>query len=132
MIAKEIDHLNDLKWKNRILIVLSDDQFQFFKKIEQNIKGFDERDFLMINFNNKRAFIGKKPMSEKFSRSVGNKIKDINQSHRLILIGKDGNIKSSYLFETELGKIFYDVDKMPMRKYEMKMRNNSKRDYIVE
>ena len=132
MIAKQIDYLSDLKWKNRILIVLSDDQFQFFKKIEQNIKGLDERDFLMIIFNNNIAFIGKKPMSEKFSRSVGYKIKDINRSHRLILIGKDGNIKSSYLFETELEKIFYDVDKMPMRKYEMKMRNNSKSDYIVE
>ena len=132
MIAKQIDYLSDLKWKNRILIVLSDDQFQFFKKIEQNIKGLDERDFLMIIFNNNIAFIGKKPMSEKFSRSVGYKIKDINRSHRLILIGKDGNIKSSYLFETELEKIFYDVDKMPMRKYEMKIRNNSKRDYIVE
>ena len=125
IIAKQLSHLNDLKWKNRILVVLYDNEFQFFKNIKQNIKGLDERNFVIISFHNARAFIDEKPMSEKFSRSVSQKIKNINPNHRLILIGKDGSIKSSYLFETELEKIFYDVDKMPMRKYEMKIRNKS-------
>ena len=125
IIAKQLSHLNDLKWKNRILVVLYDNEFQFFKNIKQNIKGLDERNFVIISFNNAGAFINEKPMSEKFSRSVSQKIKNINPNHRIILIGKDGSIKSSYLFETELEKIFYDVDKMPMRKYEMKIRNKS-------
>lgn len=125
IIAKQLSHLNDLKWKNRILVVLYDNEFQFFKNIKQNIKGLDERNFVIISFHNSRAFIDEKPMSEKFSRSVSQKIKNINPNHRLILIGKDGSIKSSYLFETEFEKIFYDVDKMPMRKYEMKIRNKS-------
>ena len=125
IIAKQLSHLNDLKWKNRILVVLYDNEFQFFKNIKQNIKGLDERNFVIISFHNTRAFIDEKPMSEKFSRSVSQKIKNINPNHRLILIGKDGSIKSSYLFETEFEKIFYDVDKMPMRKYEMKIRNKS-------
>ncbi len=67
-----------------------------------------------------------------FSKSVENKIKNIKSYHRLILIGKDGGVKNSYLFETELDKIFYDIDKMPMRRYEVKMRNSIKSNYIFE
>ena len=60
------------------------------------------------------------------------KIKNINPYRRLILIGKDGGVKNSYLFETELEKIFYDVDKMPMRRYEVKKRNSIESDYIFK
>ena len=43
IIAKQLSHLNDLKWKNRILVVLYDNELQFFKNIKQNIKGLDEK-----------------------------------------------------------------------------------------
>ena len=132
IIAKQISHINDLQWSNRIIIVMNDINFEFQKKIKLNQIGIDDRKISIIICNKKEVYLDSKLMPEKFSDSVLERVENIDKNHRLILIGKDGNIKSSYLFETELEKIFYDVDKMPMRKYEMKIRNNSKTDYIVE
>ena len=36
---------------------------------------------------------------------------------------KDGKIKNSYPFEIDLNIIFSDIDRMPMRKYEMGKQN---------
>ena len=48
----------------------------------------------------------------------------ITFNHSLFLIGKDGLVKKSYPFKINLEKIFSDVDKMPMRKYEIQMRKD--------
>ena len=64
-------------------------------------------------------------MSKIFSKSIINKIKNINSNHYFILIGKDGQVKSSYDSRIEIEKILSDVDRMPMRKYEMKKIENS-------
>ena len=49
-----------------------------------------------------------------------------------MLIRKDGGVNNFYLVETKLEKIFYDIDKMQMRRSEVKKRNNIKSDYIFE
>ena len=128
--ADQIGHLNDLKWKKRIIIIADDENFNFKKRIKNYRKEIKEREISIIFFNKNIAYLDNKIISKKFSNSVGNKIKNKNPYHRLILIGKDGGVKNSYLFETELEKIFYDVDKMPMRRYEMKKRNSIESDYI--
>ena len=130
--ADQIGHLNDLKWKKRIIIIADDENFNFKKRIKNYRKEIEEREISIIFFNKNIAYLDNKIISKKFSNSVGNKIKNKNPYHRLILIGKDGGVKNSYLFETELEKIFYDVDKMPMRKYEVKKRNSIENDYILK
>ena len=130
--ADQIGHLSDLKWKKRIIIIADDENFNFNKKVKKYRKALEEREISIIFFNKGIAYSDNKIISKKFSESVEDKIKNINPYHRLILIGKDGGVKNSYLFETELEKIFYDVDKMPMRRYEVKKRNSIKRDYIFE
>ena len=130
--ADQIGHLSDLKWKKRIIIITDDENFNFNKRIKKYQKEIEEREISIIFFNKNIAYLDNKIISKKFSNSVGNKIKNKNPYHRLILIGKDGGVKNSYLFETELGKIFYDVDKMPMRRYEVKKRNSIESDYIFK
>ena len=130
--ADQIGHLSDLKWKKRIIIITGDENFNFNKRIKKYQKEIEEREISIIFFNKNIAYLDNKIISKKFSNSVEKKIKNINPYHRLILIGKDGGVKNSYLFETELEKIFYDVDKMPMRRYEVKKRNSSESDYIFK
>ncbi len=117
----QINHINDLRWSNRVLVIINDGSIDFSKKINLYKKEFDERDFLIIYINGKNTFINNKKMSKKFSDSIFKKIKNINSNH-FFLIGKDGQVKNSYSFRTGLEKIFYDVDRMPMRKYEMQNR----------
>ena len=57
-----------------------------------------------------------------FTKSVFEKINDLDDTKYLILIGKDGQVKNSYSSKNKLENIFYDVDRMPMRKYEMETR----------
>ena len=130
--ADQIGHLSDLKWKKRSIIIADDENFIFNKRVKKFQKEIEEREISIIFFNNNIAYLDNKIISKKFSNSVEKKIKNINPYHRLILIGKDGGVKNSYLFETELVKIFYDVDKMPMRRYEVKKRKSIKSDYIFE
>ena len=130
--AEQIGLLSDLKWKKRIIIIADDENFNFNKRIKKYRKEIEEREISIIFFNKNIAYLDNKIISKKFSNSVEKKIKDINPYHRLILIGKDGGVKNSYLFETELEKIFYDVDKMPMRRYEVKKRNSIESDYIFK
>jgi len=127
IIAKQLSHIDDLQWRNRIIIVINDKNFDFQEKIKQNQMGVDERKISIIFYNKKAVYFENKLMSEKFSISVSEKLINIDENHRIILIGKDGGIKSSYSFETDLGKIFRDIDQMPMRRNELKVLKRNKK-----
>ena len=114
-----LNHINDLKWINRILVVKNDKKFDFYNKYDSYLKDFEERDFIIINIKGKNTFINNTEMSKYFTKSVFEKINDPNNTKYLILIGKDGQVKKSYSSKIKIENIFYDVDRMPMRKYEM-------------
>ena len=118
------DHIHDLKWKNRILIIKINKKVDFSIKINRFIKEFDERNFIIVYLKNQNTYINDIEMSKHFSKSILNKIKNTNSDHNFILIGKDGKVKKSYPSKIEIEEIFFDVDKMPMRRYEMKIRKN--------
>ena len=117
--AENIDHIKDFEWNNRVLIVKDNGKINFSKIINFNKKNFDQRDFIIIYLREENAFIYNKKMSKYFSNSVLKKIRNTKSEHNLFLIGKDGQVKKSYSSEVDLGRIFNDVDKMPMRKIEM-------------
>ena len=117
-----LNHINDLKWINRILVVKNDKKSDFHKKYDSYLQDFEERDFIIIHIKGKNTFIKNTEMSKYFTKSVFEKINDLNNTKYLILIGKDGQVKKSYSSKIKIENIFYDVDRMPMRKYEMKTR----------
>ena len=80
----------------------------------------DEREFLVIQFDGKKAFINDKKMSQRFSNSLQKKIRNIPQEIHFVLIGKDGRVKNLYSKNANVNEIFLEVDKMPMRINEMK------------
>ena len=90
----------------------------------ENKKKLEERDFIVVLVRDKKSYIYGQKMSAKFTKSVFRKIKYIRKNHSLFLIGKDGEVKHSYSENTYLKTIFSDVDRMPMRKYEMLLDSN--------
>ena len=118
--SNSINHLSDFKWKNRVLVVITDKK----KDIQDLIKNYnielDEREFLVIQFDGKKAFINDKKMSQRFSNSLQKKIRNIPQEIHFVLIGKDGRVKNLYSKNANVNEIFLEVDKMPMRINEMK------------
>ena len=117
--SKINNHLNELKWKNRVLVVVTNDKEKINDLITIHDIELTEREFVIIQFDGENSFIDNIKMSKRFSQSVMKKVKNIPKEVHLILIGKDGQIKNIYSKNTNLNEIFSEVDKMPMRINEM-------------
>ncbi len=117
--AYSFNSIDDFIWNNRLLIINEDDKTNFLIERDNLRKEFDERDIVIISVKGNSTFIHNSRMSKYFTESLFKKIKTINIRQYFILIGKDGQIKNYYNLDTKVQKIFSDIDKMPMRRYEM-------------
>ena len=117
---KSINHLSDLKWKNRVLVVVTNEKDEIKDLIKIHNIELKEREFVVIQLDDEKAFIDYTQMSKRFSQSILKKVKNIPQEVYFVLIGKDGRIKNLFSKNTGLNEIFSEVDKMPMRINEMK------------
>ena len=117
--AYNFNSIDDFKWNNRLLIINEDDKTNFLIERDNLRKEFDERDIVIICLKGNSTFIHNRRMAKYFTESLFKKIETINIRQYFILIGKDGQIKNYYNLDTKVQKIFSDIDKMPMRRYEM-------------
>ena len=117
--AYSFNSIDDFIWNNRLLTINEDDKINFLIERDNLRKEFDERDIIIIRVKGNNTFIHNSRMSKYFTESLFKKIKTINIRQYFILIGKDGQIKNYYNLDTKVQKIFSDIDKMPMRRYEM-------------
>ena len=117
---KSINHLSDFEWKNRVLVVVTNEKEEIKDLIKIHNIGLNEREFVVIQLDDEKAFIDYNQMSKRFSQSILKKVKNIPQQVYFVLIGKDGRIKNLFSKNTGMNEIFSEVDKMPMRINEMK------------
>lgn len=117
---KSINHLSDLKWKNRVLVVVTNEKEEIKDLITNHNNELNEREFVVIQLDDEKAFIDYTQMSKRFSKSILKKVKNISQEVYFVLIGKDGRIKNLFSKNTGMNEIFSEVDRMPMRINEMK------------
>ena len=118
--SKSINHLSDLKWKNRVLVVVTNEKEEIKDLIKIHNIGLNEREFVVIQLDDEKAFIDSTHMSKRFSQSILKIVKNIPQEVYFVIIGKDGRIKNLFSKNTGMNEIFSEVDKMPMRINEMK------------
>lgn len=122
--------LNDLKWKNRILIVktLKSNSEKFknqLREFENSNEDFKERKLVLIAITkNVYSFVDFRTnhsgISGKVSEVISKNILDESNDFEIILIGLDGRIKlrqSQFLLDEDLLRI---IDAMPMRRNEIK------------
>ncbi|MBD3172503.1 DUF4174 domain-containing protein [Candidatus Bathyarchaeota archaeon] len=111
--------LEEYRWKNRILIVLSQDPDKVKaqkKLLDKVIPLVRERKLLLIGFN-----ITQEPYTTHELTQLKTKYQD-KQDH-VILFGLDGQPKNSWNIPVNPEKIFKEIDKMPMRQRELKEKN---------
>lgn len=119
------DLFSDYKWKNRILIIIDADKIGFDKTfIEKYKKDFLDRDLVLFIVNDDKLYIDGELASDKSSVCLRKKYKKISESSNLILIGKDGGVKETYQFDNDIKQVFKDIDAMPMRIREMRIRKD--------
>tara|TARA_B100002051_G_C16335496_1_gene439063 strand:+ start:75 stop:476 length:402 start_codon:yes stop_codon:yes gene_type:complete len=119
-----IDHLRDLKWQKRVLVVNTGDRIEIEKLTAVYYKDLNDRDFVVIQLDGHEAYCDEKKMSRRFTKSLLKKIKNFDESDYFILLGKDGGVKNSFTKGTEMRIIFNQVDSMPMRINEMRKKIN--------
>ena len=119
-----IDHLRDLKWQKRVLVVNTGDSIEIKKLTAVYYKDLNDRDFVVIQLDGQEAYCDEKKMSKRFTKSLLKKIKNFDESDYFILLGKDGGVKNSFTKGTEMRIIFNQVDSMPMRINEMRKKIN--------
>jgi len=122
-IAKSQD-LKKHQWKNRLLLVFSDDKNSdtFQKQINvlsENTKGLKERKLIIYQFSENKFsidFNSKWFPIHKLSKKYHSK----NKRFEVLLIGLDGGIKLRQTKLVSLDQLFTLIDGMPMRRHELK------------
>ena len=120
----QADHIRDLKWQKRILVINTGDKIEMQKLTSFYSEELKDRDFVVIQLDGHEAYCDEKKMSRRFTKSLLKKIKNFDESDYFILLGKDGGVKNSFTKGTEMRIIFNQVDSMPMRINEMRKKIN--------
>ena len=118
----QVDHIRDLKWQKRILVINTGDRIETQKLTSFYSEELKDRDFVVIQLNGHEAIFEDKRMSKRFTKSLLKKLKNYDKSDYFILLGKDGGVKNSFTQGTEMRTIFDQVDRMPMRMNEMRRK----------
>ncbi|RUA34255.1 MAG: hypothetical protein DSY77_06075 [Bacteroidetes bacterium] len=122
--------LDDFQWKNRLLIIYSNDQKSApfegqLAKISQNKEGYQKRDLKVIILKNQKVDIWNS--NENHHLDFHQIVKKLNieeiQPFQNLLIGKDGGVKLRSNSPISNEKLFETIDAMPMRRREMRDGN---------
>lgn len=120
-----LTNLTDLKWENRIILVNTvNNKDSILNTFEQNETEINERDIVwFVMYNNAVTTNFNGYLTDNFvSNTIEKyKLKDTNDQQKVILLGKDGSIKSNHK-SLLLEAIFSQIDAMPMRQIEMQSK----------
>lgn len=127
LIPSQSDFLDQYQWENRLLLIYpgsnkQDLVNQQIRKIADTDSDFIDRDMVYIVLNDDPfASDGQKLTSKDYQQLI-NKY-DLQNEYTVILIGKDGGVKHSESNIVDMEKIYALIDRMPMRRNEMRRRN---------
>lgn len=126
--------LDELKWKNRVLILKSTNKnneliSRQLEAFENDKDGMVERklvvyviqgnDIRFIDFKSKQP----KQMDKENIRKSGQKLFETKSESEVILIGLDGTVKLRQTDFLPLENLFTRIDGMPMRRAEIRGKN---------
>lgn len=121
-----LDNLEPLTWKNRIILVFTNDTEQYQTRLQQAKAGIDDRDiawFIIDGNEIKTNYQGR--VTDAFAATISRQYSALDAA--VILIGKDGGVKETGDL-LSLDGLFDEIDSMPMRIREMKNKSSSQSD----
>jgi hypothetical protein len=119
-------NISDYRWENRLLLIFSLDKEQaeyveFMSRLRDEWRGVAERDLKIISvFRNSKSVIDEKKLAESSSEVIKGRYNSNNLDFRIVLIGKDGGSKMVRDEIITVGELFRVIDRMPMRRQEMR------------
>ncbi|MBB5210268.1 DUF4174 domain-containing protein [Microbulbifer hydrolyticus] len=121
--APEIEGIEDLQWKNRVILIRSADEDVLAQSLNDSVSAIDDRDIVWFILNGAEVtsnYPGK--ISAKFAANTTGKYSSAGA--KVILIGKDGEVKRA-ADTLALDVLFATIDAMPMRINEIQEKKNN-------
>jgi hypothetical protein len=121
--------LTQFQWKNRLLLIFAPDvNDEFFQKLQGEIiaqkAGVEDRDLVVFEiFERGQSQMNTAHLDQEAVDSIRKRLAVPQSTFRVILIGKDGGMKLERDDQVGLEEIFERIDSMPMRKNEMRQKN---------
>ncbi len=110
--------LEDLKWKNRVLLVFSQDfDFEKSKDLEKEL---NDRKLVYFVFEVDVKSNMNFEFSDAYKAALLNKYSHGTEGAKWVLIGLDGGVKLQETSDLDWEKVFKTIDSMPMRQSEIK------------
>ena len=129
MTSSSADTLDDLRWKNRLLIVIHSDAAsesarQQFDAWSADPQAASERELLLISVHSDgTGTINLAELSRAAAQSVLKRFRRLDEEFSVVLVGKDGTEKQRWQEPVNMSEVFLLIDAMPMRRREMKERS---------
>lgn len=125
--AEMLNNLTSLRWEFRIILVYAESPLaaHAVANLEEFAADIDDRDiaWFVIDENGLKSNYRGKLDPDLRSALMGAWFSPVLRTTAVLLIGKDGRVKSQSE-DLDLEEIFDDIDSMPMRRAEMRQRNN--------
>lgn len=125
--------LDDFQWQNRLLILVApaaDDVSlgHVLQQLERRTDELAERDLLVLQlFVQGHSLINERPIAASKASRLRQQLRVDPDSRLMLLVGKDGDIKRRDHLLTDVQEILDQIDTMPMRRAEMREREQSGR-----
>ncbi|MDK8463458.1 DUF4174 domain-containing protein [Marinobacter sp. SS13-12] len=115
-----MNRLSDYQWKNRLILVqAADENASEIETLRSAWAEVDDRDIVWFVNTGSDVVSNQKALSSRLESDVKALLEESRSDERVLLIGKDGGIKSRES-SLDLHTIFRRIDAMPMRIREMR------------
>ncbi len=124
--------LANYQWENRILMVFSPAPFHaeftaFERQLTENAAGVRDRDLVVFRvFEAGESRLEDRPLPAAEADELRRRFKAEPGRLTVILIGKDGGVKMTRERHADLQEIFDRIDSMPMRRQEMREKDQNR------
>lgn len=116
-------------WENRVLLIITQDNHNTtfsnqIKELQANENGLSERKVKIYQVKKELFKLGLKNSLWQKPSNLYKKFNKENVNFKVVLIGLDGGVKLSKTNFVSCKKLFSFIDIMPMRREEIKTKNN--------
>ncbi len=124
--------LDDYRWEHRVIILFTDelddsDYLELKSQILERPEEISDRDLKVITISEMgSSLISGELINEKSAEQLRDRLNSDENPFRVILIGKDGGVKMDRTEKVSLTEINSIIDRMPMRRQEMRRSSSQK------
>jgi hypothetical protein len=125
----DVNNLKQYQWQNRLLFLFAtsaeDPAFQSLsREVNQNLDGIRDRDLLVFRvLSEGLSLLGPQEISPEEAARLRRRFGISPGAFTVVLVGKDGGVKLKRSGQIALSDIFGLVDSMPMRRREMRTKD---------